>query len=213
MKPLLSLRKQTDLCLLFLQSTEVANTVSFQTPKCPISCNNQSSEPQVGCSIFLLDQEGELRSFFCSFSFSFPLLLCQSWGSGGEVWVGPFLAVSLPRGCTAPLESHTCLHPQPLGLWAPSSLFCSRQSVQLSGYRSAGRIQCRAVFWPYLQTAAPPLSNPVLCSVWNLRSEFCNRQLEETYFSIPAGLYLKWFPCGRHLVGSCILLTPPSPVF
>ena len=129
MKPLLSLTKYTDQCLLFLQSTEVANIVSFQNPKCHISCNTQSSEPQVGC-IFLLDQDGEFRSF-CSFFFSFPLLLCQSWGSGGRYEWAPSLLFPCPRGRTAPLESHTCLHPQPLCLWAPSSLFCSRQSVLL----------------------------------------------------------------------------------
>lgn len=43
-KPLLTLTKQTDLCLLFLQSTEVANTVSFQNQNVlfPVTIKAQS---------------------------------------------------------------------------------------------------------------------------------------------------------------------------
>ena len=210
MKPLLSLTKYTDQCLLFLQSTEVANIVSFQNPKCPIFCNTQSSEPQVGC-IFLLDQDGEFRSF-CSFFSHFLSYSARVGGLGG--------GMNGPLPCRFPAQEDA------LPLWRvtrvsilsllasgppPASSVLGSQSYW-AGYRSPGRFQCRGVFWPYLQNSSPSSLKP--CSVFCLkclRSEFCNCQLEETHFSIPAWLYLKWVPCGQHLVGSCIFIDSTKP--
>lgn len=46
-----------------------------------------------------------------------------------------------------------------------------------------------------------------------LRPELCVSQLEEAHFNPSKWLYLKRVPRRQHRVGSCILSSPPSPVF
>ena len=79
--------------------------------------------------------------------------------------------LSLPRSCagrTAPLESPTCLHPQPLGLWAPSSLFGSRQSVLLDRVQKCRAIPMQGSLLILPSKQQPLLSQTLFCVLFEM---------------------------------------------
>lgn len=150
--------------------------------------------------------------YFLSVLTSFPTTARVGvWGRGEWAASLPF---PCPGGWASPLESTCASILSPLASGAPSSLFCSRQSVLLDRTEevqddsNAGQSPD-----PTTKAATPSLKPCSVVCLKCLRLEFCNCQLEETHSSTLIWLYLKWAPCGQHPVGSCVLLTPPSPLF
>lgn len=108
------------------------------------------------------------RSSLFSLCAHFLPYYCQGWGLG-ERWMGRFLAISLPRGMSC--SSGESLVPPSSAPWPRGPLPAS--SVLGSQSYWTGQRKCRTIPMPgSLLTLPPkqqpPLSNPVLWSVWNV---------------------------------------------